>query len=241
MIALSVGEWLDGYHIMHNDNNTADGAPCDNMPQPKAGCGGFLDWFGRPFSLCCVDSGGSELILKGLGGGQRSGSRVFCRGGTARMSKMPGAEVARPNRDRFVGFAFAGAHLLLETDNVGRILFAAGARCGLVTGTLDDMINHSLFEYFPKEEHSLLRMLLQRLIQKGKLDVTHIVMKSAAARPFSAFLGACRLPNHPNRCFLRCATRARNASGGRTHLGTCWLSPVADGWFGWETGRIRAP
>lgn len=122
---------------------------------------------------------------------------------------MSGGGAARSNRDRFVGFAFAGAHLLLETDNAGRITFAAGARCGLVAGALDQMIDHSLFEYFPTEEHALLRMLLRRLIQKGKLDVTHVVMKSAAARPFSAFLGACRLPNHPDRCFLSVSIRGQ--------------------------------
>ena len=65
------------------------------------------------------------------------------------MNKLSPAERAKPNRDRFVGFAFAGAHLLLETDNAGRITFAAGARCGLVTGTLDDMINHSVFDFVP--------------------------------------------------------------------------------------------
>ncbi len=31
------------------------------------------------------------------------------------------------DRDRFVGFAFAAADLLIETDSMGTILFSAGA------------------------------------------------------------------------------------------------------------------
>lgn len=115
------------------------------------------------------------------------------------------------NRDRFVGFAFAAAHLLLETDNSGVITFAAGARCGLVPGALSDLVGHSLFEFCPPEEHSLLRILFQRLIKKGKLDLTHIVLRSLSGSRFSAFFGACRLPNHPDRCFLSVSIRGQAA------------------------------
>ena len=38
-----------------------------------------------------------------------------------------------------------------------------------------------------------------------------------------------------------CATRARNTSGGRTHLDTCWLGPVANGQFDRVTGWTEAP
>jgi EAL domain-containing protein (putative c-di-GMP-specific phosphodiesterase class I) len=60
-------------------------------------------------------------------------------------------------------------------------------------------------------------MLLQRLIKKGKLDLAHVVMKSASGTKFSAFLGACRLPNYPDRCFLSLSIRghATGRSAGR--------------------------
>ena len=125
--------------------------------------------------------------------------------------------VAVANRDRFVGFAFAAAHLLLETDNSGQITFAAGARCGLVPGALSDLVGHSLFEFCPTEEHSLLRILFQRLIKKGKLDLTHIVLRSVKGNRFSAFFGACRLPNHPDRCFLSVSIRGQAAGRGSGH------------------------
>ncbi|MEI6985140.1 MAG: EAL domain-containing protein [Rhodospirillaceae bacterium] len=112
-------------------------------------------------------------------------------------------------RDRFVGFAFASAHLLLETDNQGCILFAAGARCGLVIGALSDLVGHTLFDFLPVEEHSILAMLFQRLIKKGKLDVTQITMRAADGRKFSAHIGACRLPNYSDRCFLSVSIRGQ--------------------------------
>ena len=132
------------------------------------------------------------------------------------MSKaVKGPVVA--SRDRFVGFAFAASHLLLETDNSGGITFAAGARCGLVTGPLGDLVGRSLFEFTPPEEHSLLRILFRRLIQKGKLDLTHIVLRSAVGTKFSAFFGACRLPNHPDRCYLSVSIRGQAVAGGAGH------------------------
>ena len=124
------------------------------------------------------------------------------------MAKQ-GREQPVANRDRFVGFAFAAAHLLLETDNAGVITFAAGARCGLVSGALSELVGRSLFEFCPQEEHSLLRILFQRLIKKGKLDLTHLVLKSSAGNRVSAFFGACRLPNHPDRCFLSVSVRGQ--------------------------------
>ena len=116
------------------------------------------------------------------------------------------------NRDRFIGFSFALAHLLLETDNTGLIVFAAGARCGLVPDRLSDLVGRSLFEFCPPEEHSLLRILFQRLIKKGKLNPTHIVLCSADGHRISAYYGACRLPNYPDRCFLSFSVRGQ-ASG----------------------------
>ncbi len=121
-------------------------------------------------------------------------------------------------RDRFVGFAFAAAHLLLETDNSGKITFAAGARCGLVSGALNDLVGRNLFELSPPEEHSLLRILFQRLIEKGKLDLTHIVLRSYSGNKLSAFMGACRLPNYVDRCFLSVSIRGQavgRAAGNR--------------------------
>ncbi|MEI8396534.1 MAG: EAL domain-containing protein [Rhodospirillaceae bacterium] len=116
------------------------------------------------------------------------------------------------NRDRFIGFSFALAHLLLETDNSGCILFAAGARCGLVANNVSDLVGRSLFDFCPPEEHALLLILFQRLIKKGKLNPTHIALNSINGHKILALFGACRLPNFPERCFLSFYIRGQ-ASG----------------------------
>ncbi|MGF7178240.1 EAL domain-containing protein [Azospirillum doebereinerae] len=119
--------------------------------------------------------------------------------------KNPGRHPAIPatlRHDRFVAFAFASAHLLLETDDDGRIAFAAGARCGLTDRTTEDLVGQSLFDLLPAEEHAFIRMLLARLIEGGKLDLTHVVMRTVAGQRSAMMMGGCRLPNHPNRCFL---------------------------------------
>lgn len=105
-------------------------------------------------------------------------------------------------RDRFVAFAFASAHLLLEIDGTGRITFAAGARCGLTTGTTEQMVGKSLFDFLPAEEHAFFRILLARLGESGKLDPTNVFLKSAAGQRFPMMMGGCRLPKYPDRSFL---------------------------------------
>ena len=121
-------------------------------------------------------------------------------------------------RDRFIGFAFAASHLLLEVDDGARITFVTGARCGLVEGGVETLIGHSLFDYFPEAEQPLLRMLLQRLLAKGKLDQTHLVMRSLNGNSMSVLLGACRLPNYPDRSFLSVSIRGQ---GGGRGAGSC--------------------
>ncbi|MBK3777583.1 EAL domain-containing protein [Azospirillum brasilense] len=121
-------------------------------------------------------------------------------------------------RDRFVAFAFASAHLLLETDNDGRIVFAAGARCGLTDRRAEDLVGCSLFDLLPPGEHTFFRMLLTRLIDSGKLDPTHVFLKTVAGQPFAMLMGGCRLPNYADRCFLGFSIAARVS--GRT-VGRC--------------------
>jgi len=117
-----------------------------------------------------------------------------------------------PARDRFIGFAFAGAHLLLETDKGGRILYAAGARCGLVDGPVEEMVGASLADFMPPAEHALLARLLMRLVARGKLDPVHVRLQTRDGTRVGAMLGACRLPLYPDRCFLALTVGVR---GGR--------------------------
>lgn len=105
-------------------------------------------------------------------------------------------------RDRFLAFSFAAAHLLLETDNAGTITFAAGARCGLAEQTAESLVGASLLSLLPADEHIFFRRLLDRLIERGKLNQTHVILKTVAGSPVTMVMGGCRLPRYPNRCFF---------------------------------------
>lgn len=120
------------------------------------------------------------------------------------------------DRDRFIAFAFASAHLLLETDNGGRITFAAGARCGLTERATEDLTGQTLFDLVPEEEHTYFRLLMTRLMERGKLDPTHVVFRAVTGQRFSALIGGCRLPSYVDRCFfgLSIATRSPERPAG---------------------------
>lgn len=120
------------------------------------------------------------------------------------------------DRDRFIAFAFATAHLLLETDNGGRITFAAGARCGLTERATEDLIGKTLFDLIPEEEHTYFRLLMNRLTERGKLDPTHVVFRTTHGQRFSSLIGGCRLPSYGDRCFfgLSIATRSPDRPAG---------------------------
>lgn len=117
-------------------------------------------------------------------------------------ARQPSEDHTVLGRDRFLAFAFASAHLLLETDNAGRITFAAGARCGLTERTIEDLVGSSLFDLLPSEEHTFLRMLLARLVDSGRLDPTCVFLKNVVGQRFAMSMGGCRLPKYPDRCFL---------------------------------------
>ncbi len=123
--------------------------------------------------------------------------------------RPPSESLTAPGRDRFVAFAFASAHLLLEIENGGRITFAAGARCGLTDRTTEELVGSSLFDRLPPEEHAFFRMLLARLIETGKLDPTHVVLMTAAGQRIAMMMGGCRLPKYPGHCFLGFTIAAR--------------------------------
>lgn len=124
---------------------------------------------------------------------------------------MPSSDATEPvqqdrsrahERDRFVAFAFAGAHLLLETDGAGRIVFAAGTRCGLTTGTVESLVGVSVHDLAVVEEQAYLRRLMLRLAERGRLDPALLVLRACDGRPFAVRLGGCRLPGYPDSNFL---------------------------------------
>ena len=105
-------------------------------------------------------------------------------------------------RDRFIGFAFAAAHLLMEVDANGAILFAIGARCKLAAKDISELVGFNFFDIVAPEDWSYVRELLERLKQQMRINPSRVVFRTFEGQYFSALLGGCCLPSYPGRFYL---------------------------------------
>jgi EAL domain-containing protein (putative c-di-GMP-specific phosphodiesterase class I) len=101
--------------------------------------------------------------------------------------------ISKQERDRFVGFAFATAHLLLEVDLSGTILFAAGAACGLGDGPAESLIGRRLMTLVTSEDHDFLGHLIDRLVRTGSIGLTHVRFASTQGRSIEFVVGGRRM------------------------------------------------
>ena len=99
----------------------------------------------------------------------------------------------KQERDRFVGFAFATAHLLLEIDLEGTIRFAAGASCGLVDGPAERLIGRPLGSLVVAEDHDFLDHLIKRLTATGAISLTRVGLRSTTGKRTDFMLGGRRM------------------------------------------------
>ncbi|WP_245593485.1 sensor domain-containing phosphodiesterase [Azospirillum halopraeferens] len=106
------------------------------------------------------------------------------------------------DRDRFVGFAFAAADLLIETDHDGTILFCAGARCRLTRGDVATLVGRNLADLVASTDRKYLRVLLDRVIEKTRIKPARVVFEGVDDQRFPALLGGCRLDSCPGSLFL---------------------------------------
>ncbi|MGQ9365909.1 EAL domain-containing protein [Azospirillum sp. A39] len=115
---------------------------------------------------------------------------------------MPRPAPSHRDRDRFVGFAFAAADLLIETDEAGTILFCAGARCRLTSGDVATLVGRNLGELVAASDHTYLRVLLARIVEKTRIKPARVVFQAVDGHRFPALLGGCRLESCPGSLFL---------------------------------------
>jgi EAL domain-containing protein (putative c-di-GMP-specific phosphodiesterase class I) len=101
--------------------------------------------------------------------------------------------ILKQERDRFVGFAFATAHLLLEVDIAGTIRFAAGAACGLSDGPAESLIGRTLASLVAAEDRDFFGHLMERLVATGSIGLTHIHLAAAHGRTIEFVLGGRRM------------------------------------------------
>ncbi|GGF02778.1 diguanylate phosphodiesterase [Aliidongia dinghuensis] len=100
--------------------------------------------------------------------------------------------ILKRERDRFVGFAFATAHLLVEIDLAGTVRFAAGASCGLADGPAETLVGQSLDTLVAPADREFMGHLLKRLISTGTIGLTRVRLTSYQGKPIDFILGGRR-------------------------------------------------
>lgn len=106
------------------------------------------------------------------------------------------------DRDRFVGFAFAAADLLIETDAQGNILFSAGARCRLTRGEVGGLVGTNLMEVVAPGDRKYVHVLFERIREKARIKPSRVLFQAFDGQQFPALLGGCRLDSCPGSLFL---------------------------------------
>ncbi|BAI72386.1 EAL domain-containing protein [Azospirillum sp. B510] len=106
------------------------------------------------------------------------------------------------DRDRFVGFAFAAADLLIETDAQGNILFSAGARCRLTKGEVGGLVGSNLMEVVAPGDRKYVHVLFDRIREKARIKPSRVTFLAFDGQRFPALLGGCRLDSCPGSLFL---------------------------------------
>jgi EAL domain-containing protein (putative c-di-GMP-specific phosphodiesterase class I) len=106
----------------------------------------------------------------------------------------------RNQRDRFVGFAFAAADLLIEVTRAGTIAFAAGAAQNLNGCSSENLVGTAFIDLVAPGDRAVVRALVAALDRSGRLMPVVIRLARDGSPPMT--LGGCRLPNTKTSIFL---------------------------------------
>lgn len=128
------------------------------------------------------------------------------------------------DRDRFVGFAFAAADLLIETDSMGTILFSAGARCRLTKGDVGGLVGTNILDVVAPSDRKYVHVLFDRIQEKARIKPARVIFQAIDGQKFPALLGGCRLDSCPGSLFLTVLL----ASGPRSSAGTTPAGELLD-------------
>lgn len=128
------------------------------------------------------------------------------------------------DRDRFVGFAFAAADLLIETDSMGTILFSAGARCRLTKGDVGGLVGTNLLDVVAPSDRKYVHVLFNRIQEKARIKPARVIFQAIDGQKFPALLGGCRLDSCPGSLFLTVLL----ASGPRSSSGAAPVGELLD-------------
>ncbi len=116
-----------------------------------------------------------------------------------RVSPPPGARPVELAAERYVGFAFAVADLLIETDLDGEILFAAGAFHTRLGEDAASFLGRPLASLFSPLSHSALDVAMALISHTGRISPMQLILADASATPVSVGALLLRAPDRPVR------------------------------------------
>jgi EAL domain-containing protein (putative c-di-GMP-specific phosphodiesterase class I) len=109
------------------------------------------------------------------------------------------------NNDRFVAFAFAGADMVIETDESAIVTYAAGAFRSKFGRPSEAFIGHSLRELVAPVDHEALDTALSLLMERGRLLPLMIRLSDHERTPLALAGMALPSPGVPRRLCLSLA------------------------------------
>jgi PAS domain S-box-containing protein len=118
----------------------------------------------------------------------------------------------RDERDRFVGFAFAAADLLLEVSGDGDIIFVAGAAKALTGAEVAQLIGKNFSALVIARDREVAALTLKRVRAEGRIDPVALAFANAAGEISYANVSGCLLPDKDDTIYLAIASARGQAT-----------------------------
>ncbi|HYC05077.1 MAG TPA: EAL domain-containing protein [Azospirillaceae bacterium] len=160
------------------------------------------------------------------------------------LSQDPNASLLaalKDERDRFVGFAFAAADVLIETDAAGLIQYAAGAVEALTGRQAAAIRDTDVSELVSEADRPIVRALVRSLTRAPRLNPLPVTLDGTGGQ---VILGGCRLPSRSGRfqiCLFRLPPSVTAAVGQEAPPNPDTLSglPDAEGFAALVEGALK--
>ena len=120
----------------------------------------------------------------------------------AQGSKLNQFNEPRDDKERFIGFAFAAADVLVEVAREGIIRYASGATRRLLGHPEASLIGRSLFGFFKPVDRENLSHILSKLEPGVRIGSQALTIIRPSGREKRVFLSGFCMPNDPDTFYL---------------------------------------
>ncbi|WP_420547074.1 EAL domain-containing protein [Curvivirga sp.] len=104
----------------------------------------------------------------------------------------------KQNRDRYIAFAFASAHLFLEVDRTGTITYAAGASSALRKGPAYTLLGEKFIQFIVAADRDYFKEILKHLFIHHRIDPRPLKLNTASGHEITLMVGGFIMPDSPS-------------------------------------------